>query len=147
MRVKYWQRSSFDRLKDHWYSKLKNEGFVDLEKNVGKEPRLIQNATNVYRQAAQVVREAKMNYFNLLCQSLQEDPPKDRVENLILTRRSEGHKINDICKELKAVGESRYRFTVTCIIRKYETKWNIRKWNPSQLDPNWNYKQKKRLIK
>lgn len=143
MKGKYWQKASFQIIRKRWYQKLKETGFVDAEKDVGKKQFLSQVSSNAYRQASEVIRECKSAYYSLLAECLFEDPPLDEIEKLILLRRSEGHKIKEISRELETRGERCHRQTIRFVIRRYENKWGIRKWNQAQLNPKWmRYKKK-----
>lgn len=151
MKVKYWQKSSFERLRDYWYEKLKEIGFIDAEKTIGECQLLVQNSPNVYRQAPQVVVEAKKQYFDLLLKGLLKkqqlgkklrERRQDKIERYIIERRSDGAKIVDIATEINW-----HRQTVRYVIRKYEAKWRIKNWNQEEIAPKWKRWKKKHLIK
>lgn len=134
---KYWQTDAFSALEEQWDAKLKKSGFVDAEKTVNKERVLIQNTPNAYRQAPQVTREAKEQYFTLVSYHMGYKPPRDRIERIIMHNLSFGARIGEICEQLKDLGGSCHRQTVRFIIRKYEHKWKIRRWSKEKLNPRW----------
>ncbi len=134
---KYWQKMSFKQLEQEWNEKLKESGFIDAEVRVGEERVLIQQASNSYRQAPRIVREAKEEYYTIVNQKMDECPPRDRVERIVMYYVALGAKIKEICNELKETGERCHRQTVSFIIRKYEAKWKIRNWTEQDLNPKW----------
>lgn len=126
MPKKYWQTPKFKELQDEWYARLKKAGFEDAELTIGNRQCLKQFARNCYRQANDIERENKRRYFELLSSQFQKETFSDKVERLVLMRRTEGVKIKQISVELKAMNERCHRKTIRLIIRKYERKWGIR---------------------
>lgn len=124
---KFWQTERFKSLERQWYDDLEKAGFKDAEETVNGNSFLKQRASNGYRNAREVERETKFAYYSLLQSFCNEEAFQDRVERLVLERRSEGAKIKEICEELKKLGERCYRNTIAKIIRKYEIKWGIKK--------------------
>ena len=127
------QSKEFRELQDEWYQKLKDSGFQDIEKTVDEEQKLKQRSSNVYRQAPEVVRENKENYFTYLGQHIHDEGCDSPVDLHILSRRAEGAKYREIVEELKQMGTPRNRHSVRYIIRRYEKRWGIRYWKPEQL--------------
>ena len=128
MKLKYWQTDEFKKQEKEWYQKLEEEKFKDIEKIIGGRSVLRQRSTNCYRNSPQAVLEAKLRYYELLGEyTFRENGFRDSAERLIMQRRAAGVKIVDICKELEAMGERRYRGTVRFIIQKYEKKWQIKR--------------------
>lgn len=146
-RVKYWQTPKLKKLENLWYAKLKQEGFVDAEKTVGKDRVLVQNAPNAYRQASQVQRENKAEYYRLLTTHGNEERFRDKTEERVMLKRALGFNIKEICEELKTTGDRCHRQTVRFIIRFYEHKWGIREWTKDQLSPKWKRWKKKPLTR
>ena len=129
-----WQSKEFKTLQKEWYEKLSQEGFVDIETTIGLEQELIQSATYPYRHDKNVnVRDNKQTYFELLCQWVSDEEFVSKIDELILTHRSEGLKITEIVAALKEQKLSRDRETIRFTIRKYEHKWGIRFWKAEQL--------------
>lgn len=141
--MKYWQTRKFNQLHDEWYEKLKSKGFVDQEKKIGSKYELIQQSSNVYRQASDVIRENKIAYFDLLQEHIAKDIFSNEVHKVIMERRALGFKIKEIVSTLEELGlrsdrktKNIDRKTIRYIIRNYEHKWKIRYWTKDQLDPN-----------
>jgi len=129
----FWESDSFKKLQQKWYEKLKKSGFDDAERVVGDELKLKQRATNAYVQAPRVVRQAKLDYYRALCEYVHREKFKNEADELIMLRRSEGITIKQISKELKKLGFKHHRQTIRYVIRKYEHRWNIKKWSLDKL--------------
>lgn len=127
MPQKFWKTKTFLTLQREWDQKLKASGFEDAEKSIGGTARLKQRASNSYRGAIQVLREAKLEYYRSLTYHFHETEFSDEVERLIMERRAEGVLIKSICEQLRSMGERCHRETVRHIIRKYEIKWGMKK--------------------
>ena len=127
MGLKFWQTPSFKALQKQWECKLKESGFEDAEKTIKEERRLKQRASNSYRGACLLIREAKRRYFELLGVWYHKEKWSDSVEAFVLERRSQGTRIKQISEELRAKGERCHRETIRGIIRKYEIKWGIKR--------------------
>lgn len=125
--LKFWQTAKFKELERLWYERLESIGFKDAEKTINGNSVLKQRASNSYRAAHQIEREAKLAYYNLLAGYYQQATIQDPVERLVIERRSEGFKIKQISEELRRLEERCHRETIRNIIRKYEIKWGIKK--------------------
>jgi hypothetical protein len=125
--MQFWKTKQFKKLQEKWYKKLK--GFNDIESN----EKLKQNAPNCYRQADIVERNAKLNYYLLLGEKINENKFDCYEDKLIITRIAEGYQIKDISAELKKLKKKCHRQTIRFIIRKYELRWGLKKWNQEQL--------------
>lgn len=140
MEKKFYQNREFKELSREWEKKLERDGLPDIEKNVGEQRELKQNASNVYRQMDPTSREAKELYFQELSQCLHRARFDNEIEKTVMSLKAEGAKIKEICVALAKMGCSRYRRTVRLIIRKYEDRWGIRTWRPDQLKYRWKRK-------
>jgi hypothetical protein len=119
-------------------SKLDKDGFEDAEKTINADSILIQNASNVYRQADELTRDNKLIYYEVLSQWIQKDQFDTEVDKIIMIRVSEGMKIKDISSELKSLKlPCWHRQTIRYIIRKYEQRWKIKTWTKHKLSPPW----------
>jgi hypothetical protein len=143
--AKFYETADFRALRDSWYRKLHRDGvFVDCEVIVAGEPTLAQSASNVYRQARPVTREAKLTYYEILSHHMAKHPPKDRLERLVMQLLSQGMFLTEIAEELRRKGMRRAngpegpvdRGTLRFIVRRWETTWGIRHWSPLQLLKN-----------
>jgi len=139
---KYWQTINFKELQKEWEDKLQTSGFVDAEKTIGGERVLVQNSSNAYRQAPEVVRESKIDYYMVLNFRLSKSRFRDEIDKIVMNLHAAGLKIKEICEKLEAIGKGRHRQTVMFIIRKYEHKWKIKKWSKTQLNPQWKHWKK-----
>lgn len=149
--AKFWRSSQFESLNQEWEKKLKESGFQDVEKKVGREKVLKQSSDYAYRrrEATEIVRDAKLTYFTLLSQWISAekeffDPqltltfnPQFEIQNadrLIMERTAEGKTIREISRELKSLGMHKFnRDTIRYIRRRYENKWGIKNWKPEQM--------------
>ena len=138
MDKKYYQTKEFLTLEKEWKDKLKESGFKDIENG---QNQLKQRASNVYRQADEITREAKIHYFELLVAHVELNKFDNEIDKLVMTLKSQGKKIKEICEQLEKKGKKRYRRTVRLIIRRYETKWKIKLWPKEKLTYNWRPKK------
>jgi hypothetical protein len=140
----FWRTPQFLSLQEEWYSKLKDDGFNDIEQTIGIDNFiLIKHSSNAYQNTTDKhVRLNKEQYFLLLTECVNNNTCDNDVDTLIMTKRADGVQINAISNELKALQLTpSHRETIRVIIRKYENRWGIRSWQPQQLDRN--YKAKK----
>lgn len=127
MKIKFWQTQAFKDLEQKWYGKLEEKGFKDEEKTIRGDRVLRQRASNSYRGASQVEREAKLRYYEILQCYAGREIFENSVDKLVMERRSNGIKIKDISEELRNKKEKCHRETIRFIIRRYEIKWGLRK--------------------
>jgi hypothetical protein len=129
MNQKFWQTPEFKQLEKEWYKKLEKNKFKDIEKNKNHGFGGYQLASNSYRGASLVEREAKLKFYELMGEALwRENSFRDEVERFVMHRRSEGAPIKAICCELKEMGARCHRVTIERIVREYIDKWQIRKY-------------------
>lgn len=121
--AKFFETRAFKELKNVWDEKLKQSGFVDFEKN----EKLKQNSANSYRQANQLLREAKLEYFRLITYKAHEDEHISPIDLTVMTLRGDGIPIQTIAEEIQI-----HRQTVRYIIRRYEHAWGIKFWSSKQ---------------
>jgi hypothetical protein len=124
------QSDEFKELQKHWYQRLKDDGFKDIEYVYHNESSVIRRSKEVYRRCTDATDiQTKEDYFRLLSQSVNNDETifRSEVDKYVLTRYSEGARTTAIVQELKALGMSRDRRNVLRIIRKYEKEWKIRR--------------------
>jgi hypothetical protein len=134
MATKFWQTKEFKKQQREWYEKAAEGGtYKDIEKVVGGQSTLIQRASNAYRQAPRVVRQNKLAYYQLLATRVNEEKFDDAVDELVMRMLADGAKIRSISDELKVRGHRHHRQTIRYIVRKYEVRWNIKRWKQSQM--------------
>ncbi len=124
-------KEDLKKLNAIWYVKLKEAGFVDIEKKNGrlKQP----------SPMAELYDRRKGNreiYFQMLMAKLSDPSTVFRnfIHRYILIRHADGAPAVIIVRELRAAGLSRTRDSVRFIIRRYEMLWNIRHYTRTQLN-------------
>lgn len=127
MKQKFWQTEEFRVLQKTWEAKLREDNFADAESLINGKHVLKQRASNAYRGASALDRQAKQKYYNLLGEGFHAETFSDPVEAFVMERRSQGLSIKNICAELKSKGERCHRETVRHIILKYEAKWAVKR--------------------
>jgi uncharacterized protein (UPF0297 family) len=133
---KYWDRKfkENEKLIKEWYAKLKADGFNDIEKIFNGEYCIKQVSSHPLRRAKNATkREARRKYYQTLSEHVQTEPWTNSIDEIVMTMYSEGKYMRDISEELKSLGYKHHVQTVRYIVRGYETKWNIKKWQPNQL--------------
>ena len=139
---KFFESDDFKKLNAEWQEKLAISGFVDAEVPVKPQDtifrgdgsyRLKVSTGDVFRKDNIVELQEKAAYFDLLVSYVQNEEFPNKADKLIMTKRSEGMKIKEISEELKKRGFKSHRQTIRYVIRRYETKWLIKKWQPNQM--------------
>ena len=93
---------------------------------VGDELLLRQYAGGTFRNVDIVRGEERQTYYRVMAERLHEAHFRNDTERIVLTLVTEGVKIKKIVEALEVAGHARCRFTVRCIIRKYEIAWGLR---------------------
>jgi hypothetical protein len=140
MEKKFYQSKEFKELEKKWEEKLEHEGLPDIEKTLGQNRALKQHSSNVYRQMEETRREAKELYFRQLGMAIHQARFDTEIDRIVMNLKAEGATIVEICRFLRSAGSPRYRRTIRLIVRKYEDRWGIRNWSPSQLKYSWKKK-------
>lgn len=110
------QDKKFKALQNKWYSKLKDSGFNDIERDgdqLKTDP--MQNVTTFYNQDC---FEAKQTYYRMVGEFLHNYKFEDIKERLIWELHSEGVSIRDSVIELKKRGYKAYKRQVHETIQK-----------------------------
>jgi len=114
----------FNSLKKEWYSKLKESGFQDIEREVGGLQVFHgrKNRTSEILNIPYEVRLAKEQYYTLLSQKLYDEGVEyaNKNDKKILELHCEGINNVSIAKEINY-----HRLTVGRIINRYVRKWGI----------------------
>lgn len=122
------ETKKFKALEKKWYSKLKNDGFSDIERNDKRNLKTdpLENIFHFYDEAA---FERKEEYYRLAGQFLHEHKFKSAADRLVWDLHSQGMSIRNIIKRLKLEGFSAYRDKVQGIIKNLlvEMKNNVTK--------------------
>lgn len=130
----FWRTSKFRCLNKEWNKKLKDSEFEDAEIDLKGDRSLKQRSSNCYRQATQLERESRLDYY-LLVGSLANDTEfETELEKLVMIRHAEGATIKEIVEEIKRQGMPRERRNIRHIIRRWQAKWGIRSWTLKQMN-------------
>ena len=132
--AEFWRTKQFRVILKTWNQKLEKSGFSDAEIELKGDRSLKQKATNAYRQAPNLERESRLEYYCFVGHLAQNAVFPNELEKIIMLKHSEGATIKEIVNELKKAGASRDRRTIRFIIRRYQAKWGIRHWTPKQMD-------------
>lgn len=113
----------FRELKMKWDQILAETGLEDLEDEWGN---LKQRASNAYRGADAVTREAKLQFFTQVSQYTAHAKFPNKLERFIMESLGEGVKQVDIRLRLAEHGIRIHRVTIYRIIQKWLKAWNLR---------------------
>jgi hypothetical protein len=134
--VTYWKTPEFKSLQQAWYQRLADAGFSDIEELVGEDLEMRQMCPSThycFRRTDEDDRYLTSDYYTLLAAKIDETQFRSEVHKIILTSYVSGKKASEICEELKQRGTPRHRHAIRFIVRRYEAKWQIREWSPTQL--------------
>lgn len=136
----------FKALQRQWYKILEDSGFEDIEKVVGDELVLKQNASHGFliTERNLLQQQAMTEYFRLMSQKVNDEYTvfNCKEDAIILEMHCLGARVIDIINTLKSNGMYRNRNTIRYIIRRYEVNWNIKNYERKKLN---NYYVKKEL--
>jgi hypothetical protein len=131
----FWDTKNFKKLAKTWDKKLKQSGFKDAEISLKGDRALKQRATNSYRQANELEREARLEYFSIMGKFAHNTCFNNLIEQHVMIRHSEGSTIKEILKELwKLKRITRNRKTIRFIIRRWQNKWGVKIWTLKQMN-------------
>jgi hypothetical protein len=128
----FWRTKKFKTLTVVWNKKLEASGFHDAEIELKGDRALKQRATNSYRQASELERESRLEYYCFLGYLAHNTMFVDEIEKFIMIRHSEGAEDKEIVEELKNMGVSRHRQTVSYVIKRWQVKWGVKNWSLRQ---------------
>jgi hypothetical protein len=133
---KFYETKAFKKSQSEWYTKIKDGGFEDQERD-GETGELIgQRNNHAYRhQPSRVSRESRLSYYQSLSERVETERLNGR-DTLIMRGRSEGLRIKEILRILVINGFDIHRKTVMYIIRRYEHKWMIKFWSRQEMTSN-----------
>jgi hypothetical protein len=129
----FWRTKKFKELNEHWNGILKNSGFVDSEVETKGGMSLKQRSTNAYRQASSLERDSRLEYYLYVGHKAQNTHFDNALEELILKMHAGGSLIKEIADEIKNRNDSLDRRTIRFIIRRWQMRWGIRRWNHRQV--------------
>lgn len=134
MMGQFWRTKDFKSLIRTWNKKLDESGFTDAEVELRDDRVLKQRATNSYRQASQLERESRLEYFVLLGQLAHNTSFNNELERFVMLKHAEGASIKEIVDEINQKGIGRDRKTIRYIIRRWQMKWGIKHWSLKQMN-------------
>lgn len=91
----------FKQVQDHWYAKLKKEGFKDIERDGYLNWHSSSQALQSYMNNRLAGIEAKINYYRIAGFFLNDYPFDTLRDKLIWSQHAEGESIRNISKYLK----------------------------------------------
>ena len=120
---------------NQWNCILKDADFIDCETtDISGERVLKQRATNAYRQADELERDTRLQYYSLLGHLAHNTKFDSQIEQLIMIRHSEGAEIKEIVEEIKLTGSYRCRKMVLFIIRRWQMRWGVKTWSLKEMN-------------
>jgi hypothetical protein len=135
--AKFWQTAKFEAASLEWEARLRDSGFVDVERQIKGERHLTKPASlpNRLNETAEVVRESRLKYFTLLSQKCHDERRfEDESDRLIMERTAEGRTIREISLELYRLGMPKSnRDTIRYVRRRYESRWGIKSWKKEEM--------------
>lgn len=132
----------FHKLQKYWYRRLAQSGFKDIEDDNQVLASDLCNHEIMFNEEEETCYENKIEaesqdiYYRRLSEAIN-DPSvtfKNEAHWYIMTRHAEGAMIEEIVRELIALGMRRERKSIRFIIRRYEMKWKIRFYTRKQLN-------------
>lgn len=109
-------------------------GFEDAEVDLKGDRALKQKASNSYRQAAELERESRLDYYCIVSNLAQNTKFHNILDEIVMVKHSDGATIKEIVDILKLKGISRDRKTIRYIIRRWQMNWGIKIWSPRQMN-------------
>lgn len=130
----FWRTKGFKSLSIVWNKQLEQTGFKDAEIELKGDRALKQRSTNAYRQATQLERDTRLDYYMLLGQWVNQTQFPNDLERYVMSRCAEGATIQEIISGIQRDGLFIHRQTVRHIIRRWQMKWGIKYWTPKQMN-------------
>lgn len=135
--MKFWNNKAFHELRDYWYQKLAESGFVDQEELTGTSlMTLRQRALHSVAYESHEQRCGRQEYYRRLRELASEATFDSDIDRIIITMTAEGARQKEIELALNAVGvrrpprflseKRRCRESIRLTVRKYERRWGLR---------------------
>ena len=132
--MQFWKTKTFRQQAKIWNKKLKDSGFNDQEIEIAGERVLNQRSTNAYKQATELERQCRLDYFRLLGYLANNTIFPNRLEQFILLSHAEGKTTPEIAEEMKTHGVIKNKRTIGFIIRRWQMRWGIKTWTLKQMN-------------
>lgn len=131
--TEFWRTKKFRELYKTWNEKLKESEFEDAEIDLKGDRALKQKAANSYRQATELERDTRFEYFRILGSLANHSEFKCELHKTIMLKHADGSTIKEIVEAIRLEGITKDRKTVGYIIRRYQHKWGLKHWTPKQM--------------
>jgi hypothetical protein len=116
-----------------WERRLKDAGFNDIEQTDKSGERVLkQNAANGFNRYGQqevVNRQAVTTYYELMSEAIHQHWFESDSDEVLITRVAAGEKLGAIADDIGI-----HRQTARHIVRRFENRYLIRKWNLKQMN-------------
>lgn len=123
--AEFWRTKSFRILSKVWDNKLKESEFEDIETELKIGERVLKRrANNCFSKADDFKRETTLEYFLFLGHLAHNTLFPNELEKLVMIRHSEGKTYKEISVEV-----GRHRHSVEFIIKRWQTKWGVKRWS------------------
>lgn len=132
--LKYYETKEFRELERLWEEKLRQSGFIDVEKTLGSDRDLQQRASNAYRNASDVTKETRLAYYSMISERYARARFCDPLHRFVMQRVADGRKLTEIHAELIEMQTEINYETIRFIVRRYEYKWKIRNYTARQMN-------------
>jgi DNA-binding NarL/FixJ family response regulator len=124
----FWKSKQAKQAYKVWRKRLEESGFRDIE---SKNETLSHDASKTLKRLDALSVNARMEYYYLLCQHVNEHKFVKERDKQIMSMLGEGVKTKVIAGLLKI-----HKQTVRFTRRKYENLWGIRVWSKQQMTSN-----------
>lgn len=116
MSPKYWTTSEFKKLQKEWERRLEVSGCRSVEDTRGQ-----------LRSKWSTYSVERAEYYNVLTKRVNESTFDNVADRFIMQKWSDGAYVKDIQLGLKLMGKGKDRKTIWKIVKKYETRWKIKR--------------------
>lgn len=133
MMGQFWRTKGFKSLSKKWNKVLEDNGFEDAEIELKEDRVLKQRSTNSYRQASQLERDSRLEYYCFLGHLANNTVFPNELEKFVMIKHAEGLTIKEILDEISLRGIKKHRRTIGYIIRRWQMKWGLKHWSLLQM--------------
>lgn len=112
------KKTEYERVRDHWYKKLENEGFKDIEHHDGSINIGLPRSVN---WSDEELRQITQDYYCMAYHFLNQYQFEDELERIVWEYHAEGLSVRDIAATLKKVNINTSKDRVWRIVKRLET--------------------------
>ena len=117
------KKSDFQKVQDEWYTKLKNDGFVDIEQDEDNLKVWSAKFKTAYQKLPKEVWVAKATYYQMAENFLQDYKFATKIERIIWEYHANGISFRDIATTLNKAKVTRTnRDNIWKVVKKLKTK-------------------------